>query len=92
MNTVTLNTITGVLGLINPALGLIGSFVGSAATSESVTKITSQVQDAVGVVTALAPIVQQFGNGEEVTPADVQSALDGMDAALATFDKLIAEK
>lgn len=96
MNASTISTITSVLGMINPAIGVIGSLIGSFAGKSDVSakfdKISSQVQDAAGVVTALAPLVQQFADGNDVTPGEVRDALAGMDDRLAEFDRLIKEK
>lgn len=80
--------ILSILPLIQSALSVIGSFKGSA----SLAKTTGYIQEAVGVVTALTPLVQQFGSGAEVTPDDVRAALAGKDKALAEFDELIAKK
>jgi hypothetical protein len=80
--------ILSILPLIQTALGVIGSFKGSPQLA----KTTGYIQEAVGVVTALTPLVQQFGDGKEVTPEDVRAALEGKDAALARFDELIAAK
>lgn len=74
------------ISLINPALSLLGAFTGSAQEA----KISGAVQDAVGVVNALTPLVTQFTSGMEVTPDDVRAALAGMDSALADFDAAIA--
>lgn len=95
MNANTISTISTVLGLINPALGVIGSLVssfGSSKNSDTFTKVSGQVQDAASVVTALAPLVQQFANGSEVTPEDVRAALAGSSDAIKAFDDMIAQK
>lgn len=83
-----MGAILSIVPLIQTALGVIATFKGSA----QVAKTVGYVQDAVGVVNALTPLVTQFGNGQEVTPEDVRAALAGKDAALAEFDKLIAAK
>lgn len=80
--------ILALLPMFQSALSIIGSFKGSP----QVAKTTGYVQDAVSVVTALTPLVQQWGNGQDVTPEQVKAALAGKDAALAEFDRLIAEK
>lgn len=77
-----------VITLIQGAMSVLTAFKGSAATA----KITGTVTEAIATITALAPIVQQFGDGKEVTPDDVRAALAGKDAALAEFDRVIAEK
>lgn len=95
MNASTLSTITGVLGIINPALGVIGSLVasfGGGDTGAKFNKVSGQVKDAANVVSSLAPLLQQFADGEDVTPDQVRGALVGMDAALSEFDALIAAK
>lgn len=97
MNASTINTIGTVLGMINPAIGVITSLVGSLSgagsqTAEKFGKVAGQVQDAFGVVKALTPLVEQFSNGNEVTPEEVRAALAGADTALNEFDRLIAEK
>lgn len=71
-----------ILPLIQSALGILGQFKGSAAQA----KATGYIQDAVGVVTALTPLVQQFTGGKEVTQDDVRAALAGKDKALADLD------
>lgn len=80
--------ILSILPLIQTALGVIGQFKGSAKMA----KTTGYVQDAIGVVSALAPLVEQFGQGKEVTPEDVRDALADKDEALAEFDRLIKEQ
>jgi len=74
------------LPIFNTALGVIGAFTGNAQAA----KATGYVQDAVAVVTALTPLVQQFAGGQEVTQDQVRAALAGKDAALASFDAAIA--
>lgn len=76
------------LPILQTALGVIGSFSGSAKLA----KTTGYIQEAVGVVTALTPLVTQFGSGKDITPDDVRAALAGKDAALAAFDAEIAAK
>ena len=60
--------------------------------SPQLAKTTGYVQDAVAVVNALTPIVNQFAAGHEVTEADVKAALFGKDQALQAFDDLIKQK
>lgn len=83
-----MGAILSVVSMISQATGIIGAFNGGAKAA----KFSGAVQDAVSVVTALAPLVTQFGKGEDVTPEQVREALAGKDAALVEFDKLIAEK
>lgn len=80
--------ILALLPMFQSALSVIGSFKGGP----QVAKATGYVQDAVSVVTALTPLVQQWGSGQDVTEDQVRAALAGKDAALAEFDKLIATK
>ncbi len=80
--------ILSILPLIQSAIGIIGTFNGSAQMAKN----TGYVQGAIGVITKLTPLVQQFGAGKEVTPDDVRLALAGMDAAISEFDALIAAK
>lgn len=80
--------IATILPMLQSAISIISSFKGTAQAA----KLTGYVQDAVGMVTALTPLVQQFGEGKEITEADVRTALAGKDAALATLDDLIAQK
>lgn len=79
--------IAALLPLLNTALEVFGQFKGSAAQA----KATGYVQDALSVINAATPLVQQFGNGIEVTPDQVRAALAGKDAALAAFDAEIAK-
>lgn len=83
-----MGAILTIVPLIQTALGVIGAFQGNAQTA----KVTGQIQDAIGVVTALTPLVQQFTSGQEVTPEQVRAALAGKDAALAAFDAEIAKQ
>lgn len=95
MNSETLKAVTGILGMINPALGVIGSIVGSFGSDNAEAKfekVSGALKDAAGVVTALTPLLDQAANGEELTLEDARVALDGKDDARAAFDKLIAAK
>lgn len=83
-----LPAIIGLIPVFQSALGVIGAFKGTAAQA----KASGYVQDAIAVVTSLTPLVQSFGNGQEVTPEQVKEALAGKDAAIEEFDALIAEK
>jgi len=77
-----------VVSMLQTATQVIGMFNGGAKLAKG----NAAVQDALGVVSALTPLVQQFGAGEEITPADVRAALAGKDAALSSLDALIASK
>lgn len=94
MNAGTLNTITSLLGMINPALGVIGAFASSFGgdVNAKVEKVAGAVQDAANVAGALMPLVQQFANGNDVTDEDVREALAGMDDSLKQLDALIAAR
>ena len=81
-----MSPILSVIPLITGALDVIKMFNGNA----QVAKATGYVQDAVGIVNALTPLVVQFGRGDEVTEDDVRNALAGKDQALADFNKAIA--
>lgn len=76
------------VSLIQTALSVVGTFRGSPQLA----KTTGYVQDAVLVIGALTPLVQQYANGQDVTPEDVRNALAGKDAALKQFDDLIEAK
>lgn len=76
------------VSLIQTALGVIGAF----KDTPQVAKVTGYIQDAVGVVTALTPLVTAFGNGVDVTESDVRAALASKDKALADLDAMIAAK
>lgn len=55
--------------------------------------IVTMVTDAMSIATALMPLLQQQLDGKkEVTEEDVKQALAGKDAALESFDALIAAR
>lgn len=83
-----MGAIVTAISMVQSALGVIGALKGSA----QVAKVTGYVQDAVGVVDALTPLITGFGSGKEVTEDDVRQALAGRDAALKALDDLIAAK
>lgn len=83
--------IAGILAAVQlgrTAFDTIASFSGNAKAA----KASAAVQDAVSIIGAVTPLVQSFANGQDVTPEQVKAALAGKDAALAEFDRLIAEK
>jgi len=80
--------IAEILALITGAMNVITTFKGSAAMA----KTTGYVQEAVATIGALAPLVTQWGNGEEVTLEDTRAALAGMNGALSKLDEIIANK
>ena len=75
------------ISLIQPALGVIGAFQGSATQA----RIATQIQDAMGVFNAVKPLIDQFTSGTEVTPEQVRAALDRFPDALAVLDAEIAK-
>ena len=74
-----------ILPLISGAVQILTQFNGSA----KVAAVTPYVAEAVGVITSLAPILQGYANGTEVTEDDVRAALAGKDKALAELDEAI---
>lgn len=80
--------LTVALPMIQTALTILGQFKGSAVEA----KASGYVQDAVGVITALSPLIESFSNGTEVTEEDLRVALAGKDAAIAALDAMIAQK
>lgn len=79
--------IATIMTLLAGAIEVVGAFKGSA----QVAKTTGYIQEALGTIAALTPLVQAFGSGTEVTLEDARVALAGKDAALAALDKAIAE-
>ena len=75
------------LPMFQSAISTVASFTGNALEA----KTTGYIQDAVHIVTAFTPLVQQFAGGTEVTEEDVRNALAGKDAALAELDAEIAK-
>lgn len=80
--------LSALLPVLNSAIGAVAAFRGNAEQA----KTNSMVQDAVAVIGAVVPLVQQFANGTEVTPEQVRAALAGKDAALSAFDDEIARQ
>lgn len=76
-----------ILTLINGAVSVLGAFSGNAKVAQA----TPYITEAAGVITSLAPLVQSYANGQEVTAEDVRVALAGKDAALAAFDQAIKD-
>lgn len=70
------------------AFDVIAGFSNNA----SMVKASSAVQDAVNVLNAVTPLVDQFAKGRDITPDDVRIALEREGAALTEFDRVIAEK
>lgn len=80
--------IATLLPVLQSALNVFGAFEGSAAQA----KASAAVQDAVGVIQAVVPLVQSFSAGTEVTEDQVREALAGKAAALAALDAEIARR
>lgn len=78
--------ITLILGLISGATQVLQAYKGTAAAA----KTTAYVQEAIGTITSLVPLVQSFGDGKTVTLDDARSALAGMNTALAKLEADIA--
>lgn len=82
------STIAGLMPLLKQAADTIAQFTGSAQQASK----SNVIQDAVEVISAVAPLVESFGHGIEVTPDEVRASLMGMDKALADFDAEIARQ
>lgn len=80
--------ITAILELIAGAVSVVKAFDGGP----DVAKATDYVQEAIGTIAALTPLVQKWGSGENVTLDDAREALDGMHGALTKLDDIIAGK
>lgn len=83
-----MGSIFSVVSMIHSALDVVAKFQGGPELA----LVSGHVQDAVGVVNALTPLVTQYAAGKEITPEDVRTALAGKNSALAEFDRMIAEK
>ena len=83
-----MGALLSVLPMFQSALWIVSAFQGSA----QVAKATGYFTDAVGVISAVTPLIQQFGAGKEVTADDVRAALAGMHTALSAFDDEIAKQ
>lgn len=82
-----MNSITALMPILQSAIGVLGAFSGKA----DIARKSASVQDAIGVVNAVVPLVRQFAQGTEVSADQVRSALAGKDAAIAAFDAEIAK-
>lgn len=78
-------TIKALQTLITEAMDTIANFEGTAdeASRDSV------IQDAIEVISAVTPLLEDFGRGTEITPQDVRVSLVDMDDALERLDKEI---
>lgn len=77
-----------ILSLLQPAIDVYGAFKGTAAQARA----SSVVQDAMGVIQALTPLLTQFSSGTEVTLEDVRASLSGFDSKIDELEALIAAK
>jgi hypothetical protein len=81
--------LTTVLPILSGAVQVLSQFSGVSST---VAKATPLIGEAVGVITSLSPLLDNFSRGQTVTADDVRAALAGKDAALAEFDRVITQK
>lgn len=80
--------IKSLMPVLQSAFSVVAAFKGSAATA----KTTSGIQDAIQIIGAVVPLVQQFGAGQEVTPEEARAALGTSTRALIDFDDEIARQ
>lgn len=79
--------IQGLMPLLKAAADTIAAFTGNSDAA----RVDSLFTNATGVVNAVAPLINSFTQGMEVTEDDVRNALAGSDQAIADFDQAIAE-
>lgn len=84
-----ITTIISIMPLIQQAAGVITSFVGD---DDDKARADKTIQDALEIIGAVAPLVDAFSRGQDVTPDDVRASLAGMDSALGAFDAEIAKQ
>lgn len=84
----SVSAIIGLMPLVKQAADAIAAFTGSAEEARG----SNVIQDAAEVISVIAPLVDSFSRGTEVTPEEVRATLDGMDKALADFDLEIARQ
>jgi hypothetical protein len=84
----SISVILGLMPLIQNAVQTISSFVGDDDQARNDTVISNAFE----VITAVAPLIETFTSGGDVTAEDVKEALDGYDQALADFDAEIARQ
>lgn len=82
------STIASLVPLARKAWDTLEQFTGTAAEASRSNVIT----DAIEVISAVTPLIEDFGRGTEITPEDVRGALMDMDTALADFDAEIARQ
>lgn len=83
-----MSTLSGLLPIVRKAWDTLEQFTGDAAEASR----SSVITDAIEVLSAVTPLIEDFGRGTEITPEDVRGALMDMDTALADFDAEIARQ
>jgi hypothetical protein len=83
-----IQVIQGFMPLIQNAADLVATFTGTDDEARG----DSTIQQALEVIGTLAPLVDSFSRGANITPEQVRSALAGMGPALADFDAEIAKQ
>lgn len=81
-------SLTAIIPVVQSALDVLATFSGSAEDASR----DSKISDAAQVISAVAPLIDGFSRGEEITPEAVRDALVGMDEALTAFDEEIARQ
>jgi hypothetical protein len=83
-----ISVITSLMPLVQSAASVIQSFQGDAKAAST----NSAIADAAEVLSVVAPLVESFSRGIEVSPEEVREALVGMDQALDAFDAEIQKQ
>lgn len=83
-----LSSLSSLMPVVQSAVGVLAAFKGNASAA----KANTAVQDAIEVIGAVVPLVQQFGNGQDVTQAQVDAAFANMDQKLDELDAEIARQ
>lgn len=83
-----MSALSGLLPIVRKAWDTLEQFTGDAAEASR----SSVITDAIEVISAVTPLIEDFGRGTEITPEDVRGALMDMDTALADFDAEIAKQ
>lgn len=78
-------TIQALRALVTEAMDTLAEFTGTAEEASR----DSVIQDAIEVISAVTPLVEDFGRGTEITPEDVRTSLMDMDSSIAAFDREI---
>lgn len=84
-----ISVILGLMPLIQSAAQVVTAFAGD---DDDRARQDQKLADAFDVITSVAPLIETFTQGGNVTEADVREALDGYDDALAAFDAEIARQ